>query len=366
MWRKHILQISMIFIMFILIAYIYNFNMKQLTNKQKMIEKFKEVTSEKINDEVPKPFTKNDYNIYANIIGVFKHNLGKEPTKEELFACYHKIKSKEMSLSEIDALLEKEPKNYRLFLFPEAEKHILKENSTIDDEKTKENDHVNDNDYKDDDHDDDLNVHDNEKGTEVMDENNRVQYIINRPTVYNIGTNTFKKGLDSLSSDVNETTKRIVESVKNTKANLDIMEEDEEDNNIENNEDHAVTQFKEVEKKKYRNRCQTQQELEEQNKLAIKRSERNINELSYGCKRNSVADDLAHKYDDMVLRHDQLWKMPERYPPVCNIDSKRKCNVNPVEVQSALIGTLLDDAQDTEVGSIMPQFKYNEKKNKNT
>jgi hypothetical protein len=55
--------------------------------------------------------------------------------------------------------------------------------------------------------------------------------------------------------------------------------------------------------------------------------------------------------------------MPERRPPVCKMDSKKKCSVNPVEVQSALIGTLLNDASDTSIGSILPKFHFKEKKN---
>ena len=84
-------------------------------------------------------------------------------------------------------------------------------------------------------------------------------------------------------------------------------------------------------------------------------------ELERGGKRSTKKERLAHEYDDMVLRHDQLWKMPERRPPVCKMNSKKKCSVNPIEVQSSLLGTLLDDSKDTKVGSILPKFTYKEK-----
>ena len=71
MW-KHILQISLIFCMFIVIAYIYRLNLQQITNKNKMIEKFKDSV------ENPKPYSNEDFVLYANIIGIFKTQIGKE------------------------------------------------------------------------------------------------------------------------------------------------------------------------------------------------------------------------------------------------------------------------------------------------
>jgi hypothetical protein len=50
--------------------------------------------------------------------------------------------------------------------------------------------------------------------------------------------------------------------------------------------------------------------------------------------------------------------MPEKKPPICK---KGNCSVNPMHVQSSLIGTLISDSEDTQIGSIMPGFKYKEK-----
>jgi hypothetical protein len=59
----------------------------------------------------------------------------------------------------------------------------------------------------------------------------------------------------------------------------------------------------------------------------------------------------------MVLLPGQEWSVPQKHPPVCY---GNKGNYNPTIEQTALIGTLLGDAKDTEIGSIMPKFSYKE------
>lgn len=58
---------------------------------------------------------------------------------------------------------------------------------------------------------------------------------------------------------------------------------------------------------------------------------------------------------DMVLNPEFKWSVPQARPPVCY---GRDDRYSPQMTQSALIGTLLDDAKDTQVGSIMPKFKF--------
>jgi len=51
------------------------------------------------------------------------------------------------------------------------------------------------------------------------------------------------------------------------------------------------------------------------------------------------------------------WTVPETHTPL-SVPCGKKCRVSPLVDQTALIGTLLEDAEDTEVGSIMPKFIY--------
>lgn len=359
MW-KHILQIFLIICMFIIVAYIYHLNIQQIHKKNKMIEKFKEqVESDSKPKSEPKPYSNDDYMLYANIIGVFKTRLDREPTQDELFVCFNKINKKEMSLSDLNTLLIEEPDNYRLFLFPEAEKSLLSEDTpSSEDDKKKEEEHEEE-------HEEDQSdpIKSNEsKEKKLYDKDHKIQYIINRPTVYNIGGTT--KGMNSLESspgdDIRETTKKILESVKNTKIEIEDIEDDGE---LVDKSEYMNLEEVENQKQHIRNRCQSPEEFDDQNKLANARHDRNLNQVAYDCNRNKNKSKVVHNYDDMILRHDQLWKMPERRPPVCNMNSKKKCNVNPVEVQSALIGTILNDASDTSVGSILPKFHFKEKKN---
>jgi hypothetical protein len=79
---------------------------------------------------------------------------------------------------------------------------------------------------------------------------------------------------------------------------------------------------------------------------------RNMNELKYKCKTNkkySNADDFGK------LMPEFKWTMPEASKGACY---GTEYSANPMMTQSALIGTLLDDAKDTKVGSIMPDFDY--------
>lgn len=83
--------------------------------------------------------------------------------------------------------------------------------------------------------------------------------------------------------------------------------------------------------------------------------DRNHDELKNICERNKTFSKYHH--EDMVLLPGQEWSVPQKHPPVCY---GNKGNYNPRIEQTALIGTLLGDAKDTEIGSIMPKFTYKE------
>jgi hypothetical protein len=62
----------------------------------------------------------------------------------------------------------------------------------------------------------------------------------------------------------------------------------------------------------------------------------------------------------MVLRPEYEWSVPQQRAPVCTTLGQKPL-IQPVMVNSSLLlGTPLDDAADTQVGSIMPKFKYTE------
>lgn len=89
--------------------------------------------------------------------------------------------------------------------------------------------------------------------------------------------------------------------------------------------------------------------------LAKTVAERNRDELKNICQRNNSFKKFH--YDDLTILPGQQWSVPQRHPPVC---TGSKGNYSPRTDQTALIGTLLKDASDTEVGSIMPKFVYQE------
>lgn len=78
---------------------------------------------------------------------------------------------------------------------------------------------------------------------------------------------------------------------------------------------------------------------------------RNRSHMGALCDRNRT---FLNASDDMVLFPEFKWSVPQPMPPVCVGGSKSP--PSPLNSQTALIGTLLDDAKDTQVGSVLPVF----------
>lgn len=81
---------------------------------------------------------------------------------------------------------------------------------------------------------------------------------------------------------------------------------------------------------------------------------RNLDELKYKCKNNSKYSN-ADTFGKLIPTME--WQVPQERAPICYGSSY---SANPLNSQTALIGTLLGDSKDTQIGSIMPKFKYTE------
>lgn len=62
----------------------------------------------------------------------------------------------------------------------------------------------------------------------------------------------------------------------------------------------------------------------------------------------------------MVLRPEYKWSVPQSRAPVCNTLNQKPLVQPLMNNSELLLGTPLEDAQDTAVGSIMPKFDYKE------
>lgn len=83
--------------------------------------------------------------------------------------------------------------------------------------------------------------------------------------------------------------------------------------------------------------------------------QRNVDDVNGMCLRTQKyqnADDFGKLFPQYE------WSVPQSRCPVCVASAP--CTVNPSQFQSGLIGTLLGEAQDTGMGSIMPKFDYKE------
>jgi hypothetical protein len=142
------------------------------------------------------------------------------------------------------------------------------------------------------------------------------------------------------------------EPISNIKAKEEFTKKCSKDNQIDTDKlikaikENADCQFsKDGLDNKYRN----------EQSLATAVNDRNRDELKNICERNKTFS--KYHYEDMVLVPGQEWSIPQKHPPVCY---GSKGNYNPLVDQTALIGTLLSESKDTEIGSIMPKFTYKE------
>lgn len=90
------------------------------------------------------------------------------------------------------------------------------------------------------------------------------------------------------------------------------------------------------------------------NGLAEAQTDRNMDELRSSCLRNTY---FLNADDNMVLFPEHKWEVPQKRPPVC---VGGDATVQPMTEQTSLIGTLLSDAENTKVGSMLPKFVYKE------
>lgn len=98
-------------------------------------------------------------------------------------------------------------------------------------------------------------------------------------------------------------------------------------------------------------------DIEDEHVVAKLVNDRNLDKLRFACLGSKAK--YSNLKDDMVLLPDQKWSVPQRQPDICR--TSRMNEYNPSVEQSSLIGTLLESAKDTKVGSLISEFKFEEK-----
>lgn len=86
--------------------------------------------------------------------------------------------------------------------------------------------------------------------------------------------------------------------------------------------------------------------------LSDVRDKREKDRMRFACEQSNTYDNVDTA---MRLLPDQQWSVPQKRAPVCT--SKNKCDVGETFSQTALIGTVLDDAENDR---ILPTFSYEE------
>jgi hypothetical protein len=99
-----------------------------------------------------------------------------------------------------------------------------------------------------------------------------------------------------------------------------------------------------------------QQKAQSETQLSRVTAQRNLDELTYAGERSSRywnADNSGKLYPEFK------WMIPQERPPTCYSNT---VYTSPLLSQTKLIGTLLEDANQTQVGSMMPKFEFKELK----
>ena len=331
----NLIKVTLVIIISYLTFEFYRFSKLEMNNKSALEKFMVEVVQD--NKE------HSNYLGYSKIIGVFKTHLDRVPSIDELRLCHELIQSKKRTFKEIESIISKEKEEYVVTLFPnmvaKLEKYkkpeappkttpVVKTTAaTKEMEKKPKKDVLKAKQNEKKDKDVEIPV---EKPIVLKDDATNVRYILNRPTIYNITAGQSFQGSHGHSVDaITRSVSRIVDE-------------------MESNTDRDETISDLLDKQQ----CMSDADLMDQNKLAVRREDRNMNELSYACNRSQNKN---QKYSD------KLWNVPRAPPPVCKMGSK-KCTIVPMEAQDTLLGTLIEDAKDTKIGSIMPTFNYKEKK----
>lgn len=318
------LQILVIVIILMFIIAIYRYNKAQVEKKKKVIETFNEHL-----DHRYKNYNEEDYVVYSKIIGIFKHKLGKPPTADQMFRCFDKIKSNELTYKKLRRALHEHGDDYETYLFPELKyleadvhyKHTP--DITADGRHLEYEDAVLIKDHK------------KEKPMKIRDDIEN-QYVIHRPTIYNIN--------NKIVGDQEFDTERFLRAIRKTVGELDTYRP------IDMDEDYVYDDY-------YENgpvsRCGTLEEINAERLYSDKKHNRDMQELEMGCKSDKNKKKLAKQFDKIV--HNNPSKASQ-----CKKDSKKKCPVEPVQVRTDLEAATLEDSKNTQVGSILSKFSYKE------
>jgi hypothetical protein len=105
------------------------------------------------------------------------------------------------------------------------------------------------------------------------------------------------------------------------------------------------------EHKKQLDECDTLPISKNKHLLSDKIAKRNIDQLKYHCE---ISKNYKNVNKDLTLLKDQSWSVPQKYTPVCY---SATCDVSDQTSQTSLIGTLLEDSENTK---ILPSFSFSE------
>jgi hypothetical protein len=287
----------------------------QATDEYKRLEKTQNnMTNNQITTSI------NEEQIKQEVIEVYKKVFNKDP--DSITIEYFKKKYIELNLDkkklEEYLILTPDYKKYDA-LIKETEEEIKKENEVKGKYKS-----------------DAFGI--SQKDENITLKDGKMSIVINRPNIFN-----FVSGDREINQDMIDKANNCSSATASAMADMTNKTDSVTKTNIDT---------------KQRNACER---LTKESKCAVIKTkdlgktiqQRNFDELRSKCR----SSNYTNSDDFGKLLPDQRWSVPEKRAPVCY---SQNYNANPLNSQTALIGTLLDDSNKTSVGSMLPKFKYDE------
>lgn len=276
-------------------------DLMKLHNKLKTSPEYRRLNDLQSNEAYAATDTHNDVQDYDAVVKVLKDTMPlvehtEDPVHVEFLVM--KYRSMEKDKDKLAEYLRKTPE-YQDYL--EIEKTL---------EKTKKSD--------------DKNKQAKEEGEDsvnLLDKKNNVEFKISRP---NLNSKTLKT------------------AKKETKEFVDLIQEKLKKDNKMDEDEKSCDFYKQFQK------------LNGETMLSDVQKKRNLDQLKYHCDMSKM---YANTDSNLVLLPDQKWSVPQQHPPVCT--SQNNCSINDTYSQTALIGTLLNDAEFN--SKLLPSFEYKEK-----
>lgn len=291
----------------------------------------------KVDAEFPKekePESKYSYEVYVNIISLYQAVLQRNPTQTEVDKYYTKVDSKSLTLKELRIILQSS-EEYRILTQNQSNTFVEMSGEMTD----RQSNHSITTQFQ--------------KVYDRTPTEGEIKFLQDKIRTFSMGDTKLYEYISRLKTmenyDPQEDTAPIDDIPDQSQKGFGLTPDDYMDKPVYKG---PGSKYKETELFKIAERV---------SKL-LSDSSKPHGYTSYVNQRNTAdIDNMGAKYKTGFQKESELVSNEGIAPSVYHVPLKNNCppcRVNPLIDQTSLIGTLLNDANDTQVGSILPKFTY--------